>query len=501
MIEVLMKNRLSKITEIFFVVFVILLCLSQLKWFYQSWMTLLLLIGVLILTILYFIKDQTKNRKKHLIYLCIYGLLGIFYLGISHIHHSKFTSLVPSNFDYHLFSELLYFIKMSVVVVMLFLFSKLDISKKYYRRVIFGVSCFMSLSIIIPNLLGISYGSYSDQTIRGNFFTWFTDGYQKHTFYHLASKGFFYSANQVSAILLLLFPVLLYYLIKTTSWKVFVLTFLQVWAMFLLGTRTAIYGSILMMAAIILLGLFYTFWKKEIKFQLKNLIYFNILILFVGILFPFSPIHSRKEVQENINHEGLTYALVEQTDDLSPQEMTCEDKITYIEENYEEKRILEHFIIRSYPYIYDPDFWYDVLQLPTELRTDYRYLEKQMLDRVIEINHNPYDKWLGISYTRVQNIFNLEQDFLVQYYSVGICGMILFLSGYFVMIAKISFDIVKKKLSHCFLPLCLLCASCVFLAISYFSGNLLNSLMVTPYLCLILGYATKEVREGEQNEK
>ena len=40
------------------------------------------------------------------------------------------------------------------------------------------------------------------------------------------------------------------------------------------------------------------------------------------------------------------------------------------------------------------------------------------------------DDWFGIGYTRTSNIYNLEKDFVYQYYSVGIVGVVLLLGPY-----------------------------------------------------------------------
>ena len=92
--------------------------------------------------------------------------------------------------------------------------------------------------------------------------------------------------------------------------------------------------------------------------------------------------------------------------------------IQYIEDNYESKQLHEQFLLENYPYKYDPEFWYNFLQKDISLTTDYRYIETSMVKRVVEINNNPLDKWLGITNTRLQNIFNIEQDFVVQYYAL-----------------------------------------------------------------------------------
>jgi hypothetical protein len=52
------------------------------------------------------------------------------------------------------------------------------------------------------------------------------------------------------------------------------------------------------------------------------------------------------------------------------------------------------------------------------LITNHRYVEKAMVKRVIEINNSKMDALFGITNTRLQNIFNIEQDFIVQYYAL-----------------------------------------------------------------------------------
>ena len=86
-----------------------------------------------------------------------------------------------------------------------------------------------------------------------------------------------------------------------------------------------------------------------------------------------------------------------------------------IEEN---KQLNKQFLFENYPYKCDPEFWYSLLQNDISLTTDYRYIELSMIRRVVELSNNPMDKWFGITNTRLQNIFNIEKDFVVQYYAL-----------------------------------------------------------------------------------
>lgn len=491
-----MKNRLISLLSIVFVLFFVLLGIAQTKICYHSISTLILIVVMIVLLFIHF--WVTKKKKKMFLSLFGYGIFVFGYFIVTYYYNQDFHSLVPGNFSYNGMKEMLYFLKMSMPFMMLYVFSRLELSTTFYHKVIKWTSLMISLIIIVTNLFCLSYGSYSDTFIQGNFFSWFTDGYEKYTFYHLASKGLFESANQIGALLLMFLPVFFYDLYQKSNIKNFLLLLLNLLAMAMLGTKTSVFGFILVTIMMIFLGCFFLFVKKEVKFDRRNLLYFSFIIFLFAILFPFTPIQNRKEVQNNINQEdSVTYLGLQDLKTSLGEEKEVIDKVKYIEEHYEAKRIYDHFILNSYPYRYDPDFWYDILELPISLRTDYRFLEESMVKRVVEINNNPLDKWFGISYTRVQNIFNIERDFVMQYYSVGILGTILFLISYFIYLLKMGYLVLKNKLNDCFLSITLLCGACIFLAVSYYSGNLLNSFMVTPYLCLIMGYANRKLSGGE----
>ena len=95
------------------------------------------------------------------------------------------------------------------------------------------------------------------------------------------------------------------------------------------------------------------------------------------------------------------------------------------------------------------------------------------------------DKWFGITNTRLQNIFNIEKDFVVQYYALGIIGIILVFAPYFIIIGVFAYDTIKKKFKNLTVQNLLAGITIVFLfGISYMSGNLLNSLSFTIYFAL-----------------
>jgi len=92
----------------------------------------------------------------------------------------------------------------------------------------------------------------------------------------------------------------------------------------------------------------------------------------------------------------------------------------------------------------------------------------------------------GITNTRLQNIFNIEKDLVVQYYALGIIGLILVFIPYFIMLIWFAYEIIISKFNKLSLINILAYITILFLfGISYYSGNLLNSLSFTIYFAVI----------------
>lgn len=460
-----------------FLFFLISYPVFDLFFFYNSFTTLGRILFLFFLFLMLMIVSREARRKFY--YLILYGIIVLVYFLCHHFHVLDFHSLVPGDFDYSIVQEFLYILKMSMPVLVVFLLVFFQFTKDQYFKVVKWWVLLIAGSIVITNLFQLSLGSYSDEIILGNIFSWFGIPENGLTYYEVASKGFFMYANQISTIGVMLLAILGYYVLRYPSRFGICLLGLLSFAMVMLGTRTASLGGLLVLLFIIFSFLFFSIIHKR-KMPWKTVGLMVVIVVLWGGLLPFSPCMNRGDVMRSIYEEeevGLAYVL--------NGEVGSFDRIMYIEQNYEKKRIAKQFIYDYYPYQYDPDFWYDIMQLPVENRVDYRFLEMKMIERVVEINDNPYDLWWGISNTRVQNIFNIERDFVLQYYAFGVIGCVIFLGIYFVLLAMVGFQFIKtfsweSMLSGLMIGCLLLC--------SYMSGNNLNHLSVmVPALFLCMG--------------
>lgn len=461
------------------ILFLIINPIFDLKIFYNSISTLIRVICIAFFFTYYFF--ASKNNKKYL--LLIYPILIAIYFIFHHLNAKGFNSLVPGNFNYSIFKEFLYFIKMICPYMLIYSLFKANFSKEEIFFILKLIVLTISLIIIISNIFLFSYGTYSDTRIKANFFEWFNLD-SSFTYKDLSSKGLFESANQISATLLMFLPfIILLTLENKCKLNLFTL-FCNMIALLFLGTKVAVFGIIIVF---LYTSFAYIILKKQIK---KLYILIPFLLIYICLL-PFNPTFSRFPETKLVVEASLGVSTTDQNTTLyntsaTQDPPTVEYKKEYVFNHYIESNINENFILNRYPYGYDVDFWYDIITSDNPKKSDYRFLEESMTKRVISINNNKLDILFGIAYTRVQNIFNIEKDFVMQYYSLGIIGLILIFLPYFIILIYWIVKVLSNKLKNLdFFEVIAFITICMIFFVAYYSGNLLNSLGVGVYLSLI----------------
>ena len=131
---------------------------------------------------------------------------------------------------------------------------------------------------------------------------------------------------------------------------------------------------------------------------------------------------------------------------------------------------------------------------PGTARMQNRHVERAMLDQVVKTNNNKLDKFLGISYTRETNIFNLERDFTSQIYSLGWIGMLLFVGPYvaIMLYAFVKWLMNRRKRTYLISSMLLSIAFMLFAAFS--SGNVMDFLTASFILAFVEGGLLAEIK-------
>jgi len=324
--------------------------------------TMLRIILVGIISILFLWSNKNKKMK---LFLGIYmGLLIVYFIG-HHLNAMQFHSLVDGNFGYSITGELFYLIRMVLPLIILVVSYNIKFTDNQLESIISWLVALISGSIVLTNLFKISLASYTNQRITGSIINWFFDN-RHGSYFQLASKGFFNFANSTAAIEVLLLPLMLYYLIKHTNVKNFILSLVQVLAMFMLGTKVSTLGCIGIVVLMTGMYLFFTLIKRDLVFKKSVL---GILLLFIvlcGIIYPVSPAINRTNFDAQIQQErDGDKAKVKKRENKLEEKSEKEDSkkeinrretplIRYIRKHYNEYSINARIIEVSYPYYDDP---------------------------------------------------------------------------------------------------------------------------------------------------
>ena len=461
----------------------------------------------------------------------------VLYTVLHHINALEFNSVSKDGFGYNLVSELFYLIRMLMPLFMIVLSAHYKFEDKKMEKLITWLVILLAGSIVVTNLLGISLGSYSKVQIEGNIFQWFNPN-NDLDYMDFASKGFFNDPNRISALMVLITPLLFYVFVKNPNKKNGFLLILQCLGMYMLGTKVAVLGFFVLLFASICIYLFFVLIKKELTWNKKIFAFFMIFFVAAGALLYWTPAIDRTMIdqtrEENhkknvkgerseeekkikkIDEQLLKLIKVDEDGAIYFDELFTEEKdVTYvsksqiytidkvksekilnefIEENYLDFSINPEFILNSYPYENDPYFWYIIMKWSLMERTNFRMVERAMLERVKTINANPADDYLGITFTRMSNIFDLERDFLSHYYTLGLFGLCLFLFPYLIIFFLAVFMMLyhyKEKFT--FRNVMLMLGIAITLFAAYYSGNCMDGLVVTLILGFVMGQLVEPI--------
>lgn len=235
----------------------------------------------LIYMVIYLIVSKYKDKRKVLIYL---SLLAV-YLCLSSIH---IINLLGANM---LFSELKSTINAFYFVIMLIAFYELYKNNQIDRVHIRNVLFIYLLLVFIPNIFHIGFNSYQ--------------------FDRLGFSGWFYSANTLGTIILLL---TVYTLDKIKDLKLFekvIMVLIYIYVIFSLGTKTPVAGIVLL---VIVNALYYLIKSYKNKKVFYSIIVAIVVCGFMGvILLPKTSIYKNLEIyyeyleKENISIDSLDF--------------------------------------------------------------------------------------------------------------------------------------------------------------------------------------------------
>jgi len=472
----------------------------------------------LVIALIFFSND--KHKLRTFILVASYGIVLLVYF---YFHNKMAIDLdgrlfLPPRFSYSLVKEFEYIVTLLIPFGILYAVSISKINQKMFIKFIVCTSLIISLPIIFGNLTLTSPSTYEGFT-RTQFFNWFTWAYDVYHPRELATQFWFSEGNTIGVVLFMIYPVLIYSLYKSEN-KLFLnlVIFFQSLAMYMLATRVATFGVPLMLFAVTMVYLLLLVLRK-VELNYKFLISVFALFMIFFSMIKFTPAYVNQQI--DAENDGLVLKEDYQRDAAKGLAENNDLQAGSLEYLYFYIHIFEdyHFLLTIpnvyylewYSYKDDPKFWVDfTLELPLYERVSGRKFQKIFFDyKMGNLNYgeNKFDylpgqvknkeKLFGFGYSRFMNgSILLEQDFIMQYYTYGILGFIMFSLPWIALLALIAIlTLINFKKIDLFKVAVVGMGICGGLLSAYLSGHVLDQFMSSIVLALLMGYLLKYFKE------
>ena len=202
--------------------------------------------------------------------ICLVLIIFLLYIFVHVLNVSNFNSNILSNtMDKNVLVELYYIYRTYFIsLIIFFIIMMSDINKEKIIKLISIICFIMSIIIVVSNIFQVSYIAYSsyleeDTLISGNIFSWFSDLNVTNADLY-TSKGFFFSANQLSVILFSSFMISVLNFVISNKWYLYFTLFIKALALLMLSTKVCGIGLFLILIIYII---YYAFQALYLKYR------------------------------------------------------------------------------------------------------------------------------------------------------------------------------------------------------------------------------------------
>ena len=446
----------------------------------------------------------TTKTKKALYIIPYFIILGIYcivhYFNISHFN----TEILDRNI-YGIVQESYYIFRVyGLPILLLFCLFLLKLQKEFYLNTICSVAFLVGIIVVLSNFMGVSLCTYTSEghthLIQGSFFSWFTtNGTEEMERY--TSSGLFSSGNEISGLLLMTLPIVTYRFLRKIDIKGTVCLIVVMLAMLMIGTKTATIGSGMIFFFVLIIYMIIEVMKRNYSYLKRwGSIFLTALVLWGG-LFYYSPYlqeefphYSGDEVATEEKEEERVTKPIQLSDETQADR---EEALKYIKNNYWNHFVNEQYI-KLYPVEKDLSFWINIINREAGLNQNYRAFKQELIERVIERNNRVLDPLVGIG---VLHEIDCEKDYVSQYYTFGIVGVILLLGIYIFILLKNCFLFLRHiKLFWKKDFVIYMCALGISILLPYVTGHMIGivmSMFQMILLILLVQCTIAELRERD----
>lgn len=378
-------------------------------------LTLGLVLRMLFLLFIFYVTTFIYNKKNNLLYYGIFVIYLLFFiLGLA---------LFKDNPNY--FREIQNTVRMFYFPLLLLSLFSIRKELKITSLSLVITLCLYLVLIFIPLALGVGFESYAI-TKEG-------------------TLGFYNSANEISAIIAILTPVLfiIFYESKNVIFKLFI-TFIYFVVILSVGTKTPLLALIISLCVVFIYILYKAFKDKKYHVVTTFTAIVVALAIVVIVIAPRTSFYKNIEVH-------LDYLKVDDIFDI-----------------FKEERLVDHFIFsQRLTFLHNKDRLYD--------------------------NANPYQKLFGIGYYKDngKELKSIEMDYFDVYYNQGVVGFIIFFAPYIYVLISV----IGERKMFSFRQLMMYLSLFLVIILSLFTGHIITAPSVSLIVCFLLLSVVKKERK------
>ena len=368
-------------------------------------LTLGLVLRILFLFFIFYVATFIYKKKSNLVYFGIFGIyLLLFILGLTLFKENpNYFREIQNTF------RLFYF---PLLLISLFSIRK-EIKITTLSLVI--TLCLYLILIFIPLALGVGFESYAI-TKEG-------------------TLGFYNSANEISAIIAILTPILflIFYESKNLIFKLFI-TFIYLVVILSVGTKTPLLALIISLFVVFI----YILYKSFIDKKYHVVTTFTAIIVALGLVLIIAL--PRTSFYKNIEVH-LDYLKVDNIFDI-----------------FKDEKLVDHFIFSQ--------------------RLTFLNNKEKLYDEA-----NTYQKIFGLGYyDNGKELKSIEMDYFDVYYNQGVAGFIIF----FVPYIYVLISVLQERKAFSFRQLMLYLSLFLVIVLSLFTGHIITAPAVSGFVSFIL---------------
>lgn len=337
----------------------------------------------------------------------LYGLVFVIYIIIHCLLLKKLY------IDQSIINHEFRFIINIVYMVLLFfdfmtLYKLAEVKKEYLIKlkmtiaITFLIYCILLIISIITGTSGLTY-EYADAMKKGY-------------------KGWYDSGQILGHSISIMFPILLYTLLKPRHKWYFRLIFILpvIIAVSLLGTRVPYFILAIALALYILISIFNKIFNKFYKLNIFNLLFVSICLMGMIFTYKYTPVYTNI----SINY----YNLLKSVDSYTKEELKINETLEYYNNLMNEnkgndiKELEKYYSNLSKSNNYLIDLYEQEKIHPSETRDKQLYYSLNMF-KLSKLRY----KLFGIGYLNHFDFLSPERDIVMALFSFGIFGFLLFL--------------------------------------------------------------------------